>query len=847
MFTAPHQGSTRSPTAVPTDLPETGSTRSSSSSSFNGPDEQPPPSKAEDIHSKRKRKRLTISCLTCRKRKIKCDRQKPCSSCIKNNVPAHLCIYDESPWVSSLIKDNKMTDELLNLKQENEHLTGLLKMNEKELNELRTLLINLNISPGNSAIDLNSVSESFRTQLEQLAQSLQRHSPTQDKNQSTLLNQPINIYQFSCFKQTKFLVKIFGPSSWQNFVMGSLKTSFMLDSCIPYIMDLISKNERRIEQLKTVKLRLFNESKMDYLKLKEMEEYLGNYDEVLRNVSHFCAVHKHTFFLTYVDDSRLMSDFHKIITRDRTTNNCKINIDLDGSESHIQLANLSSLLLILRVSIIVQDNSFERDKDERLVSYALHLFSSMMIMEQPTVPAIMALVLFQSYQVYNPLDFAAEIIPHGTSRDWSMCLMIAVNSALKLGLHTKMPSLYDPEHYNYISPFHLRQFWRSIIFMDFITSFQNGLPFSMSGYCDPSDDSESSMLLTQIDDDMPTMNDQICHQRITILRAVLSRFCTMNQSHSKTILKVDLANDYVNLKKMVIKLRRSNKSILKILDPLDRTLVHDMLWKVISLDELISVIYTLYLSFSSPTHILNSNVDKTCFMDLNFVDNFVLLKRYYNATLASVVCALRYCSWFFERVYSDPVWSKDLVLQFLCLKHMKQLCMKSSSLLLVMLMAKSRCTEIYEGAGKYRLDFESYFNQPENIPMDIFNMPFEDLEDLVWDQKDSYDVFNFENENILKNSVALIVKLFKTMSIQKSFLTIDRKWFISMELCYTSMIYCFSESKVIPKHFNWKDYENQGDFANFQKFYNVDDVNYFRKQHYSENKHKIMKVTSLLN
>lgn len=50
----------------------------------------------------RKRNRVPISCVICRRRKVKCDKQKPqCSNCIKNNVQ-HLCHYLEPKWAKPL-------------------------------------------------------------------------------------------------------------------------------------------------------------------------------------------------------------------------------------------------------------------------------------------------------------------------------------------------------------------------------------------------------------------------------------------------------------------------------------------------------------------------------------------------------------------------------------------------------------------------------------------------------------------------------------------------------------------------------------------------------------------------
>lgn len=46
----------------------------------------------------RVRKRTPISCLNCKKRKVKCDKGRPaCSGCVKNNVP-HLCVYKDPEW-----------------------------------------------------------------------------------------------------------------------------------------------------------------------------------------------------------------------------------------------------------------------------------------------------------------------------------------------------------------------------------------------------------------------------------------------------------------------------------------------------------------------------------------------------------------------------------------------------------------------------------------------------------------------------------------------------------------------------------------------------------------------------
>ncbi|KAK6462616.1 fungal transcriptional regulatory protein [Scheffersomyces coipomensis] len=59
------------------------------------------PSSIENQKPQRQRKRVPISCLNCKKRKVKCDKVKPaCGGCVRNGV-AHLCEYLDPHWTQS--------------------------------------------------------------------------------------------------------------------------------------------------------------------------------------------------------------------------------------------------------------------------------------------------------------------------------------------------------------------------------------------------------------------------------------------------------------------------------------------------------------------------------------------------------------------------------------------------------------------------------------------------------------------------------------------------------------------------------------------------------------------------
>ncbi|XBW35476.1 hypothetical protein QEN19_001049 [Hanseniaspora menglaensis] len=51
----------------------------------------------DNINMKKKRKRNTVVCLSCKKRKIKCDRGKPCGQCIQSNA-SNFCFYSSPQW-----------------------------------------------------------------------------------------------------------------------------------------------------------------------------------------------------------------------------------------------------------------------------------------------------------------------------------------------------------------------------------------------------------------------------------------------------------------------------------------------------------------------------------------------------------------------------------------------------------------------------------------------------------------------------------------------------------------------------------------------------------------------------
>ncbi|ODQ79493.1 hypothetical protein BABINDRAFT_161891 [Babjeviella inositovora NRRL Y-12698] len=66
-----------------------------------------PDDPSDSAESKKSRNRVPTSCSVCRRRKMKCDKQRPhCGACIETGY-AELCIYESQPWEKSLAQENR--------------------------------------------------------------------------------------------------------------------------------------------------------------------------------------------------------------------------------------------------------------------------------------------------------------------------------------------------------------------------------------------------------------------------------------------------------------------------------------------------------------------------------------------------------------------------------------------------------------------------------------------------------------------------------------------------------------------------------------------------------------------
>lgn len=99
---------------------------------------------------KRHRKRVPLACLNCKKRKVRCDKKKPCTGCTKNNV-GHLCVYIEPDWAELLAKISQATNvsELVEYRQLQLQLHAMEEAHRHEVEHLKLELARASASASN--------------------------------------------------------------------------------------------------------------------------------------------------------------------------------------------------------------------------------------------------------------------------------------------------------------------------------------------------------------------------------------------------------------------------------------------------------------------------------------------------------------------------------------------------------------------------------------------------------------------------------------------------------------------------------------------------------------------------
>ncbi|SCU88495.1 LAMI_0D10308g1_1 [Lachancea mirantina] len=434
---------------------------------------------AASVDSKALKQPKKISCTPCRTRKIKCDGVKPiCGSCSKKGLTPELCIYDNSPWVSTVVKEKQLTAQIQELKDQNETLSREMQAITSAKIQLQEENVKLRAALQKS--DNSDEPDSFSAE-SATAGDLASSFPCKEK---------FNVLQkfdaSSGFEAT--VHKLVGPTSW--------RAALSVDKKMRYIFDQISKsvevNMQQAQNGEVIALANRNEvvipSKSGLL-LNVIKDRDGPTEAHRELVSRICQklpspiamrLHIENFFCGIACQlcpgsmlkSEILGDSKEIFGIDLLdpllesygqTKTYEV-LDVDNELAYCKAARM---LMIVKMSLLFGLNKFRHSSDAQNLTARFPFLSSSTAIKKcfasykdsaddynlltitnvflflgkartvPNLPAINALLLLYLYSLYGP-NFSNEHFNDASSS----VLGLACHMAIQLGFHKDIDLLY---------------------------------------------------------------------------------------------------------------------------------------------------------------------------------------------------------------------------------------------------------------------------------------------------------------------------------------------------------------------------------------------------------------------
>ncbi|ODV63263.1 uncharacterized protein ASCRUDRAFT_67386 [Ascoidea rubescens DSM 1968] len=436
--------------------------------------------------AKKKRVRIPISCSSCRKKKIKCNRKKPCSACSEKKTE-HLCSYiNDSPFINSLVSEKELILELKDLKSQNEllklqlndikHTNAILNNQITNLRKAKTQAINNNNNTNNNNNNNNNTNTHTNNNNNNTSSSssaLNYYSPNSPNNINSSNDIKLSFENFHSSFQKQNRLIYFGATSFRTII--DMDPFF---SKIYHTIFAKTKMERKKFKLKKKKVNytsvfpfLNSNTKLglafdNNLFLKNLLDYLPNYNTLKHYLLKFFILGLHKLFplitqeymlsifndvFIFIDNNNNIDD-SKIPYSHLIPNGTKANIVsfISSPENDFKIliinkrtdfAKIALILLVVKFSLtfnkeILHPNIPQND-DEILIIFIENCLSLSNFMKNTSVTALQALLLLRCHKTYHPDDGDG-----GDSSNGSLLFSICFNMAIQMGFHRKSEVMY---------------------------------------------------------------------------------------------------------------------------------------------------------------------------------------------------------------------------------------------------------------------------------------------------------------------------------------------------------------------------------------------------------------------
>lgn len=388
-------------------LPNTTKKRSNSQDSSASPVSTGTPNSKEIKEKEKadrlaKRQKITLSCTECRRRKIKCDHQKPvCENCIKKNLQDQ-CTYSTSPWIQIISSENQIYEEIESLKKENDLLM-------KNISLLREQCGKLNVEP-NSIIS-QGTSSSTTGDLSGTSSSPNSNPQMTTPSSTTSAQSNTQPKEDTITKQLS------------NLMLRSIVSK--IRSLDIQLINIPPKYNSPLTPMLTLKINNDKNYKSIFLN-QLLINYLPNFQTIEYHINYFFNSNFHKN-LQIISQSQLLDAFHRIFNQSLN------KIEVDSKHEIQDFLQLAIILTILKITSVYKDTPFN-DPENKLILYIDAALGFGELITRSSIPALQAVILLNSYRLF--VQDMNEI-------DLYFLIQLCQDFAIAIGLHKNIDVLYE--------------------------------------------------------------------------------------------------------------------------------------------------------------------------------------------------------------------------------------------------------------------------------------------------------------------------------------------------------------------------------------------------------------------
>lgn len=467
---------------------------------------QPPP---DYIAVKKRRNRISISCMSCKRRKVKCDRERPlCGSCKKHGYT--ICVYSSNVDSESTTNKIQKNDDYIDENNSNDEY--IEKSNEYGSNDFNNLLIKLD------KIKVNHMCDDDIDQLRKKIEHLKFYLDDENVLNSKILKgikqvqkMDLNpVLQCSPSVSLDSFNSQFGASSITSYVnvdkyMGVIfkkslkkiesdmeiwKSKFSVEIYRAAVEKIIISNEYILDDKKSS----INEVKRSKFRAicKLLENYFIDYETFINILNNSVKI---MLVAVPVAPKKLIDK----LTNDHFLKSEDGKLIIVNNDSDDQICETLLILAILRFgmpksenviitpdeinfsTLLEKENINTDNKTDLLNSFLKVILNEIDLSQRYNIPMLGTLIIFFMISYTHRFNFKSGNPTIGLNYG-----IMAIYMAVNLGVYGdyNFDKNSNDKNLKYFTDFDYNNIWNLIMFIDTFSSFNSGMPQLISSSLD---------------------------------------------------------------------------------------------------------------------------------------------------------------------------------------------------------------------------------------------------------------------------------------------------------------------------------------------------------------------------